>query len=126
MSPMPDIAIHLLVSPALLRVVVQETLEHEGYFVFPSGDLGTAVDKLKESKPDLLIVSPYVEDMSGYDAANFLRTKCPGLPVLMMGGVISDDRLQNRLTLKGFEIFPKPFTAADLVAKVKDALQKPR
>ena len=124
MSPLPDIAIHLLVSPALLRVVVQETLEHEGYFVFPSGDLGTAVDKLKESKPDLLIVSPYVEDMSGYDA-NFLRTKCPGLPVLMMGGVISDDRLQNRLTLKGFEIFPKPFTAADLLEKVKAALQKP-
>ena len=126
MSPMPDIAIHLLVSPALLRVVVQETLEHEGYFVFPSGDLGTAVDKLKESKPDLLIVSPYVEDMSGYDAANFLRTKLPGLPVLMMGGVISDDRIQNRLSLKGFEVFPKPFTATDLLEKVKEALQKPR
>ena len=126
MSPMPDIAIHLLVSPALLRVVIQETLEHEGYFVFPSGDLGTAVDKLKESKPDLLIVSPYVEDMSGYDAANFLRTKLPGLPVLMMGGVISDDRLQNRLAIKGFEVFPKPFTASDLLQKVKEALQKPR
>ena len=125
MSPLPDIAIHLLVSPALLRVVVQEALEHEGYFVYPSGDLGTAVEKLKESKPDLLIVSPYVEDMSGYDAANFLRTKLPGLPVLMMGGVISDDRLQNRLAIKGFEIFPKPFTAADLLEKVKDALQKP-
>ena len=52
----------LLVSPAILRVVIQETLQHEGYAVYPAGDLGTAVDKLKElegSKPDLLIVSPY-------------------------------------------------------------------
>ena len=68
----------LLVSPAILRVVIQETLQHEGYIVYPAGDLGTAVDKLKESKPDLLIVSPYVEDMSGYDSASFLRTKCLG------------------------------------------------
>jgi DNA-binding response OmpR family regulator len=116
----------LLVSPAILRVVIQETLEHEGHSVYPAGDLGTAVDKLKLSKPDLLIVSPYVEDMSGYDAAIYLRTKCLGLPVLMVGGIIADDRIQNRLTLKGFDFFPKPFTPADLVAKVKDALQKLR
>ena len=116
----------LLVSPAILRVVIQETLLHEGYAVYPAGDLGTAVDKLKESKPDLLIVSPYVEDMSGYDAANFLRTKLNGLPVLMLGGIIADDRIQNPLTLKGFDFFPQPFTPADLVAKVKEALQKLR
>ncbi len=126
MIPMLDTTILLLVTPPVLRLVIQETLEHEGYSVYPAGDLGTAVDKLKESKPDLLIVSPYVEDISGYDAANFLRTKLPGLPVLMMGGLMDDDRVQNRLTLKGFEVFPKPFTAADLLEKVKDALQKPR
>jgi DNA-binding response OmpR family regulator len=86
--------------------------------------LGTAVDKLKESKPDLLVISPYVEDMSGYDAATYLRTKCPGVPVLVMNGLMDDDRIQNRLTLQGFEVFPRPFTAAELVEKVKDVLQK--
>jgi DNA-binding response OmpR family regulator len=124
MNTMSDIAILLLVSPPVLRLVIKETLQHQGYTVFDAGDLGTAVDKLKDFKPDLLIVSPYVEDISGYDAANFLRTKLPGLPVLMMGGLMDDDRIQNRLTLKGFEVFPKPFTAADLLQKVQDALHK--
>jgi DNA-binding response OmpR family regulator len=126
MQAMLDIAILLLVSPPLLRAVIKETLEHHGYSVFDAGNLGRAVDRLKENKPDLLVVSPYVEDISGYDAANFLRTKCPGLPVLMMGGMMDDDRIQNRLTLQGFEIFPKPFTAAELIQKVKDTLQKVR
>jgi DNA-binding response OmpR family regulator len=124
MSTALDTSILLLFSPSLLRLVIKEALEHQGYSVFDAGDLGTAVDKLKDAKPDLLIVSPYVEDMSGYDAANFLRTKCLGLPVLMIAGFLDDDRIENRLTLKGFEFFPKPFTAAELLQKVKDALQK--
>jgi DNA-binding response OmpR family regulator len=122
MATMKDTSILLLVSAPILRLVVKETLEHAGYSVFAAGDLGTAVDKLKESKPDLLVISPYVEDMSGYDAATYLRTKCPGVPVLVMSGLMDDDRIQNRLTLQGFEVFPKPFTAAELVEKVKDVL----
>jgi DNA-binding response OmpR family regulator len=72
-------------------------------------NLGTAVDRLKESTPDLLIVRSYVEGIPGYDAATFLRRKCQGLQVLMLGGLIDDDRLQYRMTLEGFEGFPKPF-----------------
>ncbi len=89
-------------------------------------DLGTAVDRLKEGAPDLLIVRSYVEGIPGYDAATFLRRKCRGLRVLMLGGLIDDDRLQYRMTLEGFEVFPKPFTAAELLEKVKEVLCKAR
>jgi DNA-binding response OmpR family regulator len=112
----------LLVSDSVARVVIQETLEHGGYSVMPAGDLGTAVKRLSESKPDLLIISPYIEDMSGYDTAKFLRTKCHGLPVLMLTGLMDDDRLEYRLALEGFAVFPKPYSAAELLSKVKDAL----
>ena len=112
----------LLVSDSVARVVIQETLEHGGYSVMPAGDLGTAVKRLSESKPDLLIISPYIEDMSGYDTAKFLRTKCHGLPVLMLTGLMDDDRLEYRLALEGFEFFPRPYSAAELLSKVKDML----
>jgi len=85
-----------------------------------------AVDRLKESTPDLLIIRSYIEGISGYDAAILLRTKCPGLRVLMVGGLMDDDRLRNRMALKEFEVFPKPFTAAALLEKVKDVLHEVR
>ncbi len=66
--------------------------------------------------------SSYIEDISGYDTAKFLRTKCHGLPVLMVGGLIDDGRLEYRLTLEGFEFFPKPFAADALLAKVRNVL----
>ncbi|MGA7917506.1 MAG: response regulator [Candidatus Acidiferrales bacterium] len=119
---MVNALILLLVSDTVGRLVMQETLEHGGYVVMAAGDLGTAVKRMAEAEPNLLIISPYIEDISGYEAATFLRTKCHGLRVLMLGGLIADDRLQNRLTLEGFEIFPKPFPADALLAKVQEVL----
>jgi DNA-binding response OmpR family regulator len=114
----------LLISDTVGRLVIGETLEHGGYAVMAAGDLGTAVKRMAEAEPKLLVISPYIEDISGYDAATFLRTKCHGLRVLMLGGLIADDRLQNRLTLEGFEIFPKPFAADALLAKVNEVLSQ--
>jgi DNA-binding response OmpR family regulator len=121
-NTMTNAMILLLISDSVARVVIEEALEHGGYSVMAAGDLGTAVKRLSESKPDLLIISPYIEDISGYDTAKFLRTKCHGLPVLMVGGLIDDDRLEYRMELEGFEVFPKPYTATALLSKVKDVL----
>ena len=114
----------LLVSDPLVRSVLQETLEREGYMVRATGDLGQAVDRLKESVADLLITRTYVESMPGHEAAMYLLTKCPTMRVLMVGGLLDDKRLQYRAELQGFEVFPKPYSAADLLQKVKEVLSK--
>ena len=116
----------LLVSDPLVRSVLQDTLEHEGYTVVWAGDLGNAVDRLQEVTPDLLITRTYVEGMTGHDAATYLRTKSNGLRVLMVGGLLDDERLKYRESLKGFDVFPKPYSPRELLQKVKEVLAKPR
>ena len=76
--------------------------------------------------PDLLKTRTYVEGLLGHEAAMYLRTKCLRMKVLMVGGLLDDERLQHREALQGFEIFPKPYTAAELLQKVRDVLSKPR
>jgi DNA-binding NtrC family response regulator len=114
----------LLVSDPVVRSVLEETLEQGGYNVLPCGDLGRAVDRLKEQTPDLLITRSYVENLPGHDAALYLRTKCHGLKTLMVDGWLDDERLQYRTSVEGFDVFPKPYSAAALLAAVKDALSK--
>ena len=116
----------LLVSDPTSRSVLGETLEREGYTVLASGDLGQAVDRLEECTPDLLITRNYVAGLPGHDAAVYLRTKRPGMRVLMLGGQLDDERLQHREELLGFEVFPKPYAPAELLRKVKDVLSTPR
>ena len=81
---------------------------------------------MKQCEPDLSITRTYVQGLPGHDAAVYLRTKCLTMRVLMLGGLLDDERLQSRESLQGFEVFPKPYTAAELFQKVKDILSKLR
>jgi CheY-like chemotaxis protein len=116
----------LLVSDPIVRSVMQEILEHEGFTVLAVGDIGHAVDRLKESQPDLLITRTYVQNLTGHDAAKYLRSKCMKMKVLLVGGLMADDRLHNRELLEGFNVFPKPYAPAEFLNKVKEVLAKPR
>ena len=106
--------------------VTQEVLQSIGYLVLPTDNLGTAVDRLTESTPDLLIVRTYIANMPGHEAAKYLRSRCPGMRVLILGGILDDDRLEYPEALAGFEIFPKPYSAAQLLEKVKEVLATPK
>jgi DNA-binding NtrC family response regulator len=125
-QPPAETTILLLVSDQLVRTVMQETLEKGRYFVVPAADLGAAVDRLRETPADLLITRIFVSNLPGHEAANYLRTKCPKMRVLMVGGLLDDERLATREALAGFEIFPKPYSADQLLEKVKEVLSKPR
>jgi DNA-binding NtrC family response regulator len=106
----------LLISDPVVRFVLQETLEHEGYTVLATGNLGQAVERLKQCTPDLLITRTYVQSLPGHDAAKYLRMKCLKMRVLIVGGLLDDERLQSREALQGFDVFPKP-SAAELLKK---------
>jgi DNA-binding response OmpR family regulator len=110
-------------SAPVVRAVVREILEHAGYVVRATGDLGIAVDMIRESPPDLLIIDVYVADINGHDAAVYLQTKWPSMRVLMIAGLPADDRIAVRTAGEDFLVFPPPFAPAALVAKVEEILQ---
>jgi CheY-like chemotaxis protein len=121
-KPPLETTILLLISEPLGRSVIQEFLEKAGYLVMATGDLGTAVDRIGECKPDLLIIAPYVETITGHEAAKYLQARCPSMHILMVAGLLADNRLQYRAELEKVEIFPQPFTGAHLLEKVRDVL----
>ncbi len=113
----------LIASDAVIRSTLKDILERPGYIVLAEGELGSAVDRISESVPDLLIIRPYIGTMTGHDAAVYLRKKVPGLPVLIVSGQPEDDRVRNREEEYGFAIFPRPFAPADLLHKVAEVLE---
>ena len=118
-----DALILLLSSEPVDRSVMAEALERAGYVVRAAGDLGTAVDMLGDAHIDLLITHPYVDDIPGHQAAKYLRDRNPQMAVLVVAGLLDDDRIEIRAQLEGFEIFPPPYSAAQLLEKVDEILK---
>jgi DNA-binding NtrC family response regulator len=114
----------LLASDPEIRKVIVRILESKGYFVLAASEIGQAEKYVEECPIDLLMVRHYTENMSGHDAAIYLRNLSPGIPVLLVGGLPDDSELESRETLHEFEIFPKPFTAAELLDKVREVLME--
>ncbi len=125
-KPPAQTTILLLVSDQLVRAVMKETLERDGYLVVTAGDLGAAVDRIAELSPDLLITRTFVANMPGHRAAKYLRTKAPQMRVLLVGGMLDDDRLADREALEGFVVFPKPYSPVQFLESVRTVLNTPR
>src|SRR5580700_8681096 len=105
-------SILLLDSDPIMRTILHEALERAGHLVVATQNLGEAVDRLNRMQPDLLVVRPYISTMSGYMAAQYLRSLRPGLAVLMVDGFVDDERIHVQSAVHNFHIFPKPFAAA--------------
>ena len=112
----------LLISDPDMRTVIRDSLQSQGYLVLTTAEIGNAIDRLKQGQPDLLIIRPYINSMPGHEAVKFLRTKSPGLRVLMVGGLIDDTRISYTDVIQNIHVFPKPFTHAQLHSAVEEAL----
>jgi two-component system, cell cycle sensor histidine kinase and response regulator CckA len=116
----------LLHSAPVVRSVLADILERAGYLVRVAGDLGTAVDMLKECVPELLITALYIAEISGHDAAQYLCKRCPKMRVLIVAGLPQDQRTDDRTISEGYDVFPKPFSPDALVEKVREVLRMDR
>ncbi len=69
-----------------------------------------------------MLTNIYIPYPTGHDAALYLRKKCPKMRVLLVAGLPDDQRIEVRTAGEGFEVFPRPFTAAQLTEKVREVL----
>lgn len=113
----------LLGSERIGQTALREVLERAGYMVLAAEDLATAVIMLDECPVDLLITHPYIAEIPGHEAIKYLRTKNPGMPALMLAGILDDDRIRNEADIDRFAIFPAPFTSAQLIEELRKVLK---
>ncbi len=114
--------IMLIDGEPVVRRVVTSILEYAGYTVQATDDFKVALEACKEDPPALVLTNVSLPGISGHDAMRLLKASCPGVPVLMVAGMPSEPVIQHWVNEDGFDIFPKPFQASALVAKVQQTL----
>src|SRR5690606_26975409 len=108
---------------------ILETVEHklrkEGHTVFtaPSAEEGMRVYRLV--KPDLLLLDVMLPGRSGFEFAQVVRRDSQVPIIFLTARSAEKDRVEG-LELGGDDYMVKPFSLAELAARVKSVLRRSR
>ena len=118
---------HLLVvdDDQYVRELVRMTLEDAGYVVTLANDGNSALARLAERSPDLVLLDIRMPDLSGYQVLQQIRDSC-NVPVIMLTAVREATALELSLGLGADDYIIKPFPIQVLVARVKAKLRRVR
>ena len=118
----PGETVLLVEDEEVVRRLVRQVLEGGGYHVLEAADGLEAVALGSEHRVDLLLTDMVMPKLGGSEVAAQLRAATPGLKVIYMSGYADGGLLANGTLHPGTELLEKPFTFADLLARVRNVL----
>ena len=109
------------------EISLQETLAYnlkkQGYEIIISGDGPSAINMVRNEKPDLILLDIMLPGMDGFEVCRILRSEV-STPVLML--TARDDEIDRVVGLEvgADDYLTKPFSMRELIARVKAMLRR--
>ena len=105
-----------------MREVALRILRSNGFKVLAAANAQEALSVLEEQGCDLLLTDVIMPQMSGRELVERVHERRPGLPVLYMSGYSQGVLGRQRALDDGVALIQKPFSAHDLLEKVRSVL----
>jgi two-component system response regulator RegX3 len=100
-----------------------EALHREGFDAAVAGTAAEALDAAERRRPDLVLLDVMLPDGSGFDVLRELRSRS-GCPVIMLTARGEETDRVAGLELGADDYVVKPFSARELVARVRAVLRR--
>ena len=107
-----------------VRAFVVSALTMKGHEVVAEEDGGLAAETVdaENGRFDLLLSDIKMPIMDGIGLALHVAAKYPGIIIVLMTGFADQRERAHGLDALIYDVIVKPFTLADLIAKIDDAL----
>ncbi len=123
---MSDAAQRILVVEDDLSILagLSMNLKFDGYEVLQAQDGGTALQRVLDDRPDLIVLDLMLPQMNGFELIKELRRRGNQVPVVVLSakGMESDKILG--LSLGADDYVVKPFGLQELLARIKAVLRR--
>jgi PAS domain S-box-containing protein len=109
-----------------VRRLIKDVLKESGYKVIEAVDGEEAVSKFMENKDtvNLLLFDVVMPKMSGREAYEIIKKVKPDVKLLMTSGYSADFISKKGIIEEGLNFLAKPMSPANLLKKVREALDK--
>jgi len=106
-----------------ITVPLSEALSREGFDTSVAGSASAALELAKQVRPDLVLLGVMLPDGSGFDVARELR-RDSRVPIIMLTARGEEADRVAGLELGADDYVVKPFSARELVARVRAVLRR--
>jgi two-component system phosphate regulon response regulator PhoB len=109
-----------------IQTLVQHNLEAAGFRVELADDAETAVDRMAESRPHLMLLDWMLPGMSGLDLCRRVRQDpaYSHIPIIMLTAKGEEDHRIRGLETGADDYLAKPFSPRELVVRVNNLLRR--
>jgi two-component system KDP operon response regulator KdpE len=108
--------------PAILRFL-RTSLTANGYQVKEAEDGNAALQELRRSPPDLLVLDLGLPDVDGFEIIRRLREAGSALPIIVLSSRADEAGKVKALDLGADDYLTKPFGVEELLARIRAALR---
>jgi DNA-binding response OmpR family regulator len=102
---------------------IRLNLEHDGFQVIEAFNSQQAMDRLRETLPDLILLDVMLPDIDGFEMLRMVREN-HDVPVIMLTAKSEEDDRVRGLELGADDYVTKPFSPRELVSRVKAVLRR--
>ena len=103
--------------------IVHLNLEQDGFDVVEAYNGSQAMDKLRTTLPDLVLLDVMMPDMDGFTVLKMIR-QIGSIPVIMLTAKSEEDDKIKGLELGADDYVTKPFSPLDLTSRIRAVLRR--
>jgi DNA-binding response OmpR family regulator len=109
---------------ASIMLGLRINLEAEGYAVAAAEDGERALTLVRADRPDLVILDVMLPKMNGFQVLQTLRREGHAMPIIVLSARTAEMDKVTGLELGAEDYVAKPFSLAELLARVRAALRR--
>ena len=102
---------------------IRLNLEHDGFQVTEAFNGTQAINKIRSSLPDLVLLDVMMPDMDGFEVLRIIR-EVSSVPVIMLTAKGEEDDRVRGMELGADDYITKPFSPRELVSRVRAVLRR--
>ncbi len=107
-----------------LRDLLSTSLRYAGFEVMAAGSGNAALEAVASFRPSLVVLDVMMPDMDGFTVTRKLRARGDHMPVVFLTAKDQPDDAVAGLTVGGDDYVTKPFSLAELVARIQAILRR--
>ena len=109
-----------------IQEIIAFNLERAGYKVSLAGDGAQGLALVQDCMPDLVLLDVMLPSMNGMQVCQQLKanSETAGVPIIMLSARSEEDDIVKGLTRGADDYITKPFSQAELMARIKVALRR--